>query len=360
MSFKEAVGGLATRLAKAKSQADISEEATKQAVVLPFLKELGFDVFDTTEVIPEYTADVGIKKGEKVDYAVAIGDRIEFIIEAKPLNANLGNVQYSQLYRYFGVTEGRIAILTNGADYWFFTDIDAPNRMDERPFFKFSLEAYDDADLRELEKFSKSAFNIDLVQETAAGLKYSRLAAAYITEQIQSPDDEFVKLVGRSFYEGNLTAKVVEGLKPNIRRAFDDIIRQRVRQRLEVALGDDDGNDPSEEASAVTPVAPKSDIHTTEEEWRAFYIIQAIAAEVTDASNIAIRDAKAYCAILFDDNNRKPICRLFLEGKTKSVIFFDAGKNEDRVYVDGPDDLYRHKARIKDVVAHYAGAMEGV
>ncbi len=359
MSFKDSVSGLAKRLAKAKSQADISEEATKQAVILPFLKELGFDVFDTTEVIPEYTADVGIKKGEKVDYAVAINGKIEFIVEAKPLNANLGSVQYNQLYRYFGVTEGRIAILTNGADYWFFTDIDAPNKMDERPFFKFSLEAYDDGDLRELEKFTKSAFDIGLVQETAAGLKYSGLAAAYITAQIQNPDDEFVKLVGRSFYEGNLTAKVVEALKPNIRRAFEDIIRQRVRQRLEVALGDD-GDEEPEEIAAAAPTGSKSDVQTTEEEWRAYYIIQAIAAEVTSPSNIAIRDAKAYCAILFDDNNRKPICRLFLEGKTKSISFFDAVKKEERLYVDGPDDLYQHKARIKNVVAHYAGVTEAV
>ncbi|WP_323762201.1 type I restriction endonuclease [Maricaulis sp.] len=361
MSFKDSVSGLADRLAKAKSQADISEEATKQAVILPFLKELGFDVFDTTEVIPEYTADVGIRRGEKVDYAVAINGKIEFIVEAKPLNANLGSVQYNQLYRYFGVTEVRIAILTNGADYWFFTDIDAPNKMDERPFFKFSLEAYDDGDLRELEKFSKSAFNIDLVQETAAGLKYSRLAGAYITEQIQSPDDEFVKLVGRSFYEGNLTAKVVEALKPNIRRAFDDIIRQRVRQRLEVALGDDDGDeqDEQDELASAALVPAKGGVQTTDEEWQAFFIIQAIAAEVTSPSNITIRDAKAYCAVLFGDNNRKPICRLFLEGKTKSISFFDAEKNEERVHVGGPGDLYQHQARIKNVVAHYSDAMGG-
>jgi len=352
MNFKDAVVGLAGRLAKAKARPDLAEEATKNAVILPFLGMLGFDVFDPQEVMPEFTADVGMKRGEKVDYAVAIDGKIQFILEAKPLNSSLSSAQYSQLYRYFGVTEVHIAILTNGAEYWFFTDIDAPNKMDEKPFFKFSLEAWDDNDLRELEKFTKAAFDIDQVQETASALKYTRLAASYITAQMQDPDDDFVRLVGRSFYDGNLTAKVVETLKPNVKRAFDDILRQRVRQRLEVALGDDEAESDPEPA---TP-SRKDDIQTTEEEWRAFYIIRAIGSEVTDAANITLRDAKAYCAILFGDNNRKPICRLFLEGATKSVIFFDAEKNEERVYVDGADDLYKYKERIKQAVGSYAQA----
>lgn len=357
MGFKEAVAGLAARLTKAKARPDLAEEATKNAVVLPFLSALGFDVFDPNEVMPEYTADVGTKKGEKVDYAVAIDGRIEFIVEAKPLSAALGSVQYNQLYRYFGVTDARIAILTNGADYWFFTDIDAPNKMDEKPFFKFSLEAYDDADLRELEKFSKATFSIDQVQETASTLKYTRLAAAWITAQMQEPDEDLVRLVGRNIHEGKITAGVVETLTPSVKRAFDDIVRQRVRQRLEVALGDDDGEDAK--AEPVLQPGRKRAVQTTDEEWRAFYIVQAIAAEITDPSNIAIRDAKAYCAILFADNNRRPICRLFLEGATKSIIFFDQEKREERIYVDGPDDIYRQKTRILDIVRHYSEVMEG-
>lgn len=354
MNFKEAVIGLSDRLAKAKARPDLAEEATKNAVILPFLGMLGFDVFDPQEVRPEFTADVGMKKGEKVDYAVAIDDKIQFIIEAKPLNSSLSTAQYNQLYRYFAVTEAHIAILTNGAEYWFFTDIDAANKMDEKPFFKFSLEAWDDSDLRELEKFTKAAFNIDQVQETAAALKYSRLAGTYISGQMLDPDDDFVRLVARNFYEGNLTARVVESLKPNVKRAFDDIIRQRVRQRLEVALGDDG----SAAEPGPAPAAPsrKDAVQTTEEEWRAFYIIRAIGSEVTDPANITIRDAKAYCAILFGDNNRKPICRLLLEGATKSVVFFDAEKKEERVYLEGADDLYQHKDRIKDAVARYCGA----
>ena len=42
-----------------------TEEATKNAFIMPFLQILGYDVFNPTEVIPEYVADIGTKKGEK-------------------------------------------------------------------------------------------------------------------------------------------------------------------------------------------------------------------------------------------------------------------------------------------------------
>ena len=118
---------------------------------MPFIRALGFDVFDLTHVVPEYTADVGLKKGEKVDYALKIDDAVVMLIEAKPISVDLGKTAYRQLYRYFGTETGaKIGILTNGVQVWFFTDIDAPNKMDKRPFFTFDFESYDDDDVKEL------------------------------------------------------------------------------------------------------------------------------------------------------------------------------------------------------------------
>lgn len=48
---------------------------------MPFISALGYDVFNPTEVIPEFTADVGTKKGEKVDYAIKKDDKIIILIE---------------------------------------------------------------------------------------------------------------------------------------------------------------------------------------------------------------------------------------------------------------------------------------
>jgi len=101
------------------------------------LRALGYDVFDPEVVVPEFTSDVGIKKGEKVDYAIKINSKIMMLIECKPSRTDLSKEHASQLYRYFSVTESRFGILTNGIEWRFFTDLDAPNKMDAKPFLYF-------------------------------------------------------------------------------------------------------------------------------------------------------------------------------------------------------------------------------
>jgi len=67
-----------------------TEEATKNALVMPFIKDiLGYDVFSSLEVVPEFTADHGIKKGEKVDYAIKQEDVIQILIGCKSVGENL-------------------------------------------------------------------------------------------------------------------------------------------------------------------------------------------------------------------------------------------------------------------------------
>lgn len=225
--------------------------------------------------------------------------------------------------------------------------------MDERPFFKLSLSAFDDGDLRELEKFTKAAFSIDQVRSTAASLKYTRLAAQYLSDQMIDPDDEFVRIVGKAFYDGNLTGKVVERLKPNVKRAFEDLIRSRVRSRLEAALGDETTEGEEAADAGVEDLPPADGIVTTEEEMQAFYIVRAIAAEIVDPARITIRDQKSYCGILFDDNNRKPICRLYFDRREKQVGVFDSAKTETKHEVDGPEGIYRFAGAVRDVVKGY-------
>ncbi|RYG85135.1 MAG: restriction endonuclease, partial [Alphaproteobacteria bacterium] len=345
MSFREDVADLAKRAISAQTVAQ-TEEATKNAIVMPFLRVLGFDVFDPTQIIPEYVADVGLKKGEKIDYAAKIGDRIEYLVEAKSVSTNLRDAQYSQLFRYFHTCDANIGILTNGLHIWFFTDLDAPNKMDPKPFFKFDLAAYDDNDLRELEKFHKANFSIEKIKSAAESLKYLRGAMNFIEAQWANPDEEFVRLVAKGFYEGQLRSSVVDGLKPIVRRAFDDVFRQRALKRIDVAF--DSGDEPN-----LEPV-DETKIETTPDEMQGFMIVRAIAAEVTPVSRIVMRDAQSYCAVLFDDNNRKPIVRLHFNGKTKFVTVFGADKEGVRHDVTGVEDIFRLREPIRAVVASYA------
>lgn len=308
---------------------------------------LGFDVFDPTQIIPEYVADIGLKKGEKIDYAVKIGDKIEYLVEAKSVSTSLQDAQYSQLFRYFHTLDANIAILTNGLHFWFFTDLDATNKMDQRPFFKFDLLGYDDNDLKELEKFHKDNFSIDNIRAAASTLKYLRSAMNYIEAQWTNPDEEFVKLVAKDFYESNVTGKVVESMKPIVKRAFDDLFRQRVRQRFDSAF-EDSGDE-------TIPVfdGTEDKVDTTEEELQGFMIVRAIAAEVAPIARIAARDAQTYFAILFDDNNRKPIARLHFNGKSKFITVFDAEKNSTRIDILAVEDIFRAREPIRAVVQSY-------
>jgi len=344
MSFKEDVVDLAKRAISAQAVAQ-TEEATKNAIVMPFLRVLGFDVFDPKQVIPEYVADVGLKKGEKIDYACKIGDRIEYLVEAKSVATNLRDAQYSQLFRYFHTSDANIGILTNGLQIWFFTDLEAPNKMDAAPFFKFDLLSYDDNDLKELEKFHKNNFSIENIQAAASSLKYLRGAKSFIEAQWANPDEEFVRLVARGFYEGKLTGSVVNDLKPIVRRAFDDLFRQRAKHKIDVAF--ENG------ADEAIPAVDEKKIETTPDEMQGFLIIRAIAAEVAPVSRIAIRDAQSYCAVLFDDNNRKPIARLHFNGKSKFVTIFGADKEPARHDIGQVEDIFLLREVIKTAIQGY-------
>ena len=120
--------------ALAESIPDATEEATKNAFIMPLLSLLGYDVFNPMEVIPEYTCDYGTKKGEKVDYAIMRDGEPIILLEAKRLNLKLQKNQQNQLYRYFSISRARVAILTNGIEYRLYSDMNTPNIMDDEPF----------------------------------------------------------------------------------------------------------------------------------------------------------------------------------------------------------------------------------
>lgn len=348
--FFEQVSTLATRSKMAERQA-LTEEATKTAVILPFLQTLGFDVFNLDEVIPEFIADVGMKKGEKVDFAVKIDGKVAMLIEAKPISSRLGDTQYNQLFRYFTVTEARLAILTNGREAWFFSDTDAPNKMDKKPFFTFDFQKHEKAQVKELERFCKGHFAIDAIIEAASNLKYTRNAANYLKRQMADPDEDFIRLIGKQIHDGSMTKAVVEQIRPAIQGALDELVRDRIQDKLSITLGT---TTPAAAVPEPADCEADPEIETTDEERDAFHIVRAIAARHVSGDRIALRDAKSYCAILMDDNNRKPICRLYFNSaKTRYIGLFDSDKNETKLRADHPHDLYQHIDAIESIVQAY-------
>ncbi|MDE0017409.1 MAG: type I restriction enzyme HsdR N-terminal domain-containing protein, partial [Candidatus Poribacteria bacterium] len=132
MDFIEGLTNLSSVIAKRKDIIE-TEEATKNAFVMPFINLLGYNVFDPTEVVPEFTADVGTKQGEKVDYAIFKDDEVIMLIECKKYGTDLSDAHTTQLYRYFSVVHARIAVLTDGVIYRFYTDLEESNIMDSKP-----------------------------------------------------------------------------------------------------------------------------------------------------------------------------------------------------------------------------------
>lgn len=161
MGFREDLQRLSIQ-ASEKRRYIAYEEMTKQTLIIPFLQVLGYDVFNPLEVRPEYIADFGKKKGEKVDYAIFKDTSPIIFIEAKAVNEELNN-HCAQLERYFNSSPNvRLAILTNGIEYRFFTDLDKSNIMDDNPFFKFNITALlendKDSPISQQSRF-KSAFH---------------------------------------------------------------------------------------------------------------------------------------------------------------------------------------------------------
>ena len=352
MDFKAKVDELRARSKNAESM-EAKEEATKTAVILPFLSALGFDVFSLDEVAPEFTADIGTKKGEKVDFAFKIKGQLAMLIEAKPIGTKLGKSQTSQLYRYFNATEARLGILTNGKEVWFFSDTEKPNAMDPKPFFIFDLQNHDKNQVEELALFRKDTFDIDVILEAASNLKLSKAAKTYLRTQLDNPDDDFARFVGRTIYEGAVTKNALEQLRPAIQAALDGLVRDRLEEKLGVTFGTNQAQEKEDEQEAEID----SGIVTTEEEKQAFYIVQAICAKKTNVDNVVLRDSKSYAAVLFADNNRKPICRLhFNSKKTWYLGVFDDEKSETKIAISSVNEIYNYATEIQATLESYLEA----
>jgi predicted type IV restriction endonuclease len=346
MDLIDHLNQIASKIAKQKNLI-ATEEATKSAFIMPFIASLGYDVFDPEEVIPEFTADIGIKKGEKVDYAISVGGKISILIECKMVDAKLDAQNESQLHRYFHATEARIGVLTDGIIYKFYTDLDEPNKMDNKPFLEFSVVHVDEIILGELKKFTKAAFNIDDVLSSASELKYTKIIKNLINEQLVNPSDEFVKFVLGTAYPGRITAQVKEQFIPVIAKAFQHFINDKLNDRLKSALSIDVPIMSSNQAESGSVENPdENKIVTTQEELEGFYAIKSILKGVVDLSRVVHRDTQSYFGILLDDNNRKPIARLYFNGGKKYLSVFTPDKKEEKIPVAIVDDIFEHKEEI--------------
>jgi hypothetical protein len=340
-----------------------TEEATKNAMVMPLIQILGYNVFDPLEVTPELVADVGTKRGEKVDYAILKDGKPIMLFECKKAGADLNINHAGQLFRYFHVTSARFGVLTNGLLYRFFTDLEQPNKMDEKPFFEFNILDFKERDVEELKKFAKAAFDLETILTTANELKYTRAIQSRMTEWMANPSEEFVRLVSSELLGSRrFTPAIRDQFTLITRRAFEQLVGEKINERLKGAMTPETVSvpepmvQPQPAVVAAELIVPSSEqqLLTSSEEMEGYYIVKAIVRGLVSTKRVAMRDAQSYCAILLDDNNRKPICRLRFNNPTKLRLgIFDKKKEEEVVDLESPDDIYNYASQLQATVMSY-------
>ncbi|WDF67673.1 type I restriction endonuclease [Sphingobacterium oryzagri] len=347
MDFKDEIRQFAKRVDRLLPQIK-TEEATKTSLIMPFLKILGYDVFDPFEVHPEFVADIGIKKGEKVDYAILHDNKPVILIECKHYADGL-DPHNSQLFRYFHTTEAKFSLLTNGLEYRFYTDLVTPNKMDEKPFFEFKVTDIKDNEIVELRKFHKSVFDLDSIASAASDLKYFNELTILANAEMQNPTDEFVRYFTKQVYPSLVTAKILEQFTPLVKRVFHQIVNDQIAERLKSALK----KETEIELQNPPVVEPEPLIVTTQEEIDGYLIVKSILRKDIEVGRVFMRDNQSYCGILLDDNNRKPICRFYFTPNRLRLGLFDKDKKEIKHDISQLDDIYAHAEYIAETVNNY-------
>ncbi|ALS22257.1 type I restriction endonuclease [Paenibacillus naphthalenovorans] len=354
-NFPELMRTLSKRVEKIKDSIS-TEEATKTSIIMPFFQALNYDVFNPEEFLPEFVADVGIKKGEKVDFAIIQDNQPIILVEAKAINEKLQKHD-SQLFRYFGTTKAKFAILTNGVHYKFFTDLEEQNKMDTNPFFEFNLLDIRDNQLTELYKFRKENFNVDNIFNTASDLKYTNEIKQFLAKQWENPSDEFISFILTDIYQGKKTKQVIEKFSGVVKKSLKQFVNDTLNDTLKAAIANTNAEAVSEAVATVSSVQTVNDepekpvIVTTEEELEGYVTVKLLLSEFIDSARVFYRDNQSYMNVLLDDNIRKWICRLGFNSSNKFITLND--ENRTTFNIELVSDIISYKNQIIEVAKKF-------
>jgi len=336
------------------SQSITNEEQTKNAFIMPFFQALGYDIFNPLEFVPEFTADVGIKKGEKVDYAIILDGEPQILIECKSITENLTKHD-SQLFRYFVTTKSKFGILTNGREYKFFTDLDEPNKMDTTPFLTIDVTDIKENQFTEIIKFHKENFDIDNIVSSASELKYLNNLKAFLTENITTPSDSFLRYLTSEIYEGRVTQNILTTFSPIIVKGFNQFITERVNEKLSAALNTSvetkvTTDIPKVEAEPEEIVEAADEIITTPAELEVYTVVKMLAKDIVSPERVFYRDNRSYFNVLVDDNIKKWVLRYRSNSKKSTIEIRDKGIFP----VSTPLEVANYADEILEVIEKFA------
>lgn len=375
MDFKDQIIQLAERISKQKDSI-ATEEATKNAFIMPMIAALGYDVFNPFEVVPEMDCDLIKKKGEKIDYAIMKDENPILLIECKHCKQDL-NLHDTQLQKYFVASKARFGVLANGIEYRFYTDLEKINIMDEKPFLVVNMLDLSDADIEQLKKFHKSYYNEEDVLSTANELKYTTEIKSILNNEFASPTAEFVRFFARQAYtSGQITSKVVDMFTPLVKKSISLVINDIISDRLNTAIKNSEQtseilptqdstsvNLPTEEQTKKLPdgivyMDKESGVVTTQEELDAYNIVRSTLRKSIDVTRITYKDYKTYFVINLDNSEWFWICRISIGTRKKRIgIPVDKYKNCEWIQIDNVDDIFKYANRLEEALKM---AMKGI
>lgn len=322
---------------------NLNEQATKQALIMPFLHALGYNIFDPNEVAPEYPADFKDKYKEKVDFALIYEGKPRIAIECKPIDTDLDNHR-DQLRRYFNAaTDIKVGILTNGVEYRFYTDTDKPNIMDISPFFAFKIDQIsedDDIILDSILKFKKEEFNHEQIcLEAQDRLVQIGLIRFFRSIKLGNIDIETVQAILKlSGFEGRVTKNIAEKFKPITSLAIRSFIANEVMGIVKDRTGID--------VSAPNEIEENNNgIVTTEKEMKLFmYIQNRLRFLVEDdkhydaISHLQWKDYKGFFKIYYKVERKGLLLQFFDEGEGWKLKFANSDETIDIINLKDIDN----------------------
>lgn len=341
MNFSDELKEFSTRISKLKDSIN-TEESTKTSIVLPFFHLLGYDIFNPLEFVPEYTADTGTKKGEKVDYAIMQNNEPIMIIEVKPVTMDLSTKHINQLFRYFTVTKARFGILTNGIVYRFYSDLEEVNKMDLTPFLEVNLLDLKSNCISELKKFKKECFDMKGILDSASELKYTSLLKNAIAEQFSNPSEQFIRALIKNIYSGTKTQSVIDKFRDLTIVAVNDYISDMLNDKIQNVISS--GTPP--ELLDNSP-APEKEYNFLPEELETLDFVK----NMLGAEDVSYRKTSSYAYMHITGSQYKWVCRVSIRQKNRLFVLhkFDGTDYETEYFFDEVELLEQIKGLIVDV-----------
>ena len=278
------------------------ETTTRAFLIHPFFDLLNYDQID--DYTHEYVADLGSKRGKKVDIAITLGQKSpQILVECKSSSTKLNDNHYNQLRNYMlNTPTAKIGVLSNGLEYKFYVR-DNSGALYTTPFFTFDLSEYNTSDLEMLSLFLRNGIDISEILSQAEEIHFLDKFDDALFDVITNPSDELIKLINQSMGGKRKTPSTTEKIKELINGVSLKTLSDRVIKN-EIS-------------------SSNSGIITTTDELQAYNIIKTMIglarSKAIDIERVGYRDYKGFFNILIDDNQRKCICTLHLNGTKKHI-----------------------------------------